>query len=230
MTYRMRKHIWPMSLMMSLAIIGALAAFVVLAANPGGIQAHGSDDHAAQCAAMDEAAQERHDDRARALGDDELCNESDDNGDPMAGDPMDAEHASAPGNFDIEALDNGGRLTWEAPDMVADNAAVVGYMIDRMVYLQDSNNPIWQNTGDAMFMVENVTAYRELGLSYGTTYTYMVRAIVEYSDGTKGYGDWSAAETIITANAGGRLMALLDPPSAATIKASEGIVGKCADR
>ena len=68
-----------------------------------------------------------------------------------------------PGNFDIEALDNGGRLTWEAPDMVADNAAVVGYMIDRMVYLQDSNNPIWQNSGDAMFMVENVTAYRELG-------------------------------------------------------------------
>ena len=172
------------------------------------------------------AAQERHDDRAGALGDDELCNEGDDNGDPVA---ADAEHASAPGNFDIEALDNGGRLTWEAPDMVADNAAVVGYMIDRMVYLQDSNNPIWQNTGDAMFMVENVTAYRELGLSYGTTYTYMVRAIVEYSDGTKGYGDWSEAETIITANAGGRLMALLDPPSAATIKAG-GIVGNCADK
>ena len=57
----------------------------------------------------------------------------------------------------------------------------------------------------------------------------MVRAIVEYSDGTKGYGDWSAAETIITANAGGRLMALLDPPSAATIKAG-GIVGECADK
>ena len=220
-----------MSLMMSLAIIGALAAFVVLAANPGGIQAHGGDDHAAACAAMDEdgAGTAR---RPR----------------PCLGDRMSfvtkamttailwlailwlREHASAPGNFDIEALDNGGRLTWEAPDMVADNAAVVGYMIDRMVYLQDSNNPIWQNTGDAMFMVENVTAYRELGLSYGTTYTYMVQAIVEYSDGTKGYGDWSAAETIITANAGGRLMALLDPPSAATIKASEGIVGKCADQ
>ena len=146
----------------------------------------------------------------------------------MAGDTMAAEHASAPGDFDIEALDNGGRLTWEAPDMVADNAAVVGYMIDRKVYLQDRDNPIWQNTGDAMFMVENVTAYRELGLSYGTTYTYMVQAIVEYSDGTKGYGDWSAAETIITANAGGRLMALLDPPSAATIKAG-GIVGECAE-
>ena len=171
----------------------------------------------------DDDARDRHDDRAGALGDDELCNEGDDNGDLVA---ADAEHASAPGNFDIEALDNGGRLTWEAPDMVADNAAVVGYMIDRMVYLQDSNNPIWQNTGDAMFMVENVTAYRELGLSYGTTYTYMVRAIVEYSDGTKGYGDWSAAETIITANAGGRLMALLDPPSAATIKAG-GIIASC---
>ena len=36
MTYKIRKHIWPMSLVMSLAIIGALAAIVVLAANPGG--------------------------------------------------------------------------------------------------------------------------------------------------------------------------------------------------
>ena len=162
----MRKHIWPMSLVMSLAIIGALAAFVVLAATPVATQAHsGGDDHAAACDTISEEDRADHDALAGLVTGAELCNEGDDNGDPMAGDPMaaDAEHASAPGNFDIEALDNGGRLTWEAPDMVADNAAVVGYMIDRMVYLQDSNNPIWQNTGDAMFMVENVTAYRELG-------------------------------------------------------------------
>ena len=41
MRNKTRKHIWPMSLVMSIAIIGALAAFLVLAANPGPTNAHG---------------------------------------------------------------------------------------------------------------------------------------------------------------------------------------------
>ena len=41
MSNKTRKHIWPVSLVMSIAIIGALAAFLVLASNPGGTQAHG---------------------------------------------------------------------------------------------------------------------------------------------------------------------------------------------
>ena len=60
MTIRMRKHIWPMSLVMSLAIIGALAAFVVLAATPVATQAHsGGDDHAAACDTMSEEGPRR---------------------------------------------------------------------------------------------------------------------------------------------------------------------------
>ena len=41
MRNKTRKHIWPMSLVMSIAIIGTLAAFLVLAANPGPTNAHG---------------------------------------------------------------------------------------------------------------------------------------------------------------------------------------------
>ena len=43
MNSRTRKHIWPMSLGMSIAIIGALAAFLVLTSNPGVTGAHGGD-------------------------------------------------------------------------------------------------------------------------------------------------------------------------------------------
>ena len=49
MSNKTRKHIWPMSLVMSIAIIGALAVFLVLAANPGATNAHGEfvdgEDH-----------------------------------------------------------------------------------------------------------------------------------------------------------------------------------------
>ena len=49
MINKTRKHIWPVSLVMSIAIIGALAAFLVLASNPGDAQAHGEyvegEDH-----------------------------------------------------------------------------------------------------------------------------------------------------------------------------------------
>ena len=45
MSNKTRKHIWPVSLVMSIAIIGALAAFLVLATNPGDTQAHGAGDH-----------------------------------------------------------------------------------------------------------------------------------------------------------------------------------------
>ena len=46
MSNKTRKHIWPVSLVMSIAIIGALAAFLVLAAAPGSSSAHGPDDPA----------------------------------------------------------------------------------------------------------------------------------------------------------------------------------------
>lgn len=44
MSNKTRKRIWPVSLVMSIAIVGALAAFLVLAANPGASQAHPGDE------------------------------------------------------------------------------------------------------------------------------------------------------------------------------------------
>ena len=64
MTNKTRKHLWPVSLVMSIGIIGALAAFLVLASNPGDTQAHGAGDHPNQgwpaCADMTDAQQAIH--------------------------------------------------------------------------------------------------------------------------------------------------------------------------
>ena len=46
MSIKTRKHMRALSLVMSIAIVGALAAFLVLAANPRDTQAHrGGADH-----------------------------------------------------------------------------------------------------------------------------------------------------------------------------------------
>lgn len=129
----------------------------------------------------------------------------------------------APREFQISALDNGARLSWEDPNDYH-NSEVLGYQIERVAYLQDGSNPILQNTGDAMIYVgvdDAVTQETwDLGLSYGTTYTYRVRAHMRITnpDGSTvtGYGLWSERETVITADSGGRLEPLLAPPSAPT--------------
>ena len=53
MTIKTRKHMWPATLVVSLAIVGALAAFLVLATNPGSSSAHGGTPH--DCSAMSDA-------------------------------------------------------------------------------------------------------------------------------------------------------------------------------
>ena len=64
MTNKTRKHLWPVSLVMSIGIIGALAAFLVLGSNPGDTQAHGAGDHPNQswpaCADMTDAQRAIH--------------------------------------------------------------------------------------------------------------------------------------------------------------------------
>ena len=64
MSNKTRKHLWPVRLVMSIGIIGALAAFLVLASNPGDTQAHGADDHPNQgwpaCADMTDAQRAIH--------------------------------------------------------------------------------------------------------------------------------------------------------------------------
>ena len=53
MTIKTRKHMWPATLVVSLAIVGALAAFLVLAVTPGSSSAHGGTPH--DCSAMSDA-------------------------------------------------------------------------------------------------------------------------------------------------------------------------------
>ena len=59
MSKKTRKHIWPVSLVMSIAIVGALAAFIVLATNPGSSSAHGGTPH--DCSDLSSANQGLHD-------------------------------------------------------------------------------------------------------------------------------------------------------------------------
>ena len=61
MINRTRKHIWPGVLVMSIAMVGLLAAFVVLANNPGGAAAHDAADHATDCAGMSDRERAVHD-------------------------------------------------------------------------------------------------------------------------------------------------------------------------
>ena len=59
MIKKTRKHIWPVALVMSIAIVGALATFIVLATNPGSSSAHGGTPH--DCSDLGSANQGLHD-------------------------------------------------------------------------------------------------------------------------------------------------------------------------
>ena len=72
MSNKTRKHIWPVSLAMSIAIVGALAAFLVLAAAPGETDAHGGTPH--DCSGLNATQQGLHD--AFANPGDDLCSDS----------------------------------------------------------------------------------------------------------------------------------------------------------
>ena len=285
MTIKTRKHIWSATLVMSIAIVGALAAFLVLATNPGSSSAHGGTPH--DCSTMSAAAQGLHD--AFAGPNDPKCidpGNGNGNGVDNGGMTGDAMHATKPQNYWLQGLDNGARLDWDAPYMVAKNAMVSGYQIERDAWNAMANHPI--NTyGDTTIMVgAHETDHSDLGLAYETVYQYRVRAEVQYNvagwwnmlncvemndavsptanepavgadtDGTTYckmyddlsaaamvvvqrayaaldpmeytyYGEWSMMRAIETADSGGRLMALLDPPSAVR---SIGADPACEDR
>ena len=191
------------------------------------------------------------------------------NGDGMGDGFM---HATMPMYFWLEGLDNGARLNWEAPGMVAEHAMVVGYQIDRDAWNAMASHPINMYGGATIMVYAHETSHSDLGLAYETVYTYMVRAKVHYNvegwwnmldcvemndavtptgdepavgantDGTTYckmyddlsaeamvvvqrayaaldpmaytyYGEWSMKRTTETADSGGRLAALLDPPT-----------------
>ena len=275
MSKKTRKHIWPVSLVMSIAIVGALAAFIVLAVGSGITEAHApaEETHAQACAAMSAASQGLHDAFADAdaakCADDMDSDDGNGNGNGMMGAAM---HATMPTYFWLEGLDNGARLNWEAPGMVAEHAMVVGYQIDRDAWNELDTHPINMYGGAMIMVYAHETSHSDLGLAYETVYTYMVRAKVHYNvegwwnmldcvemndavsptgdepavgadtDGTTYckmyddlsaeamvvvqrayaaldpmaytyYGEWSIKRTTETADSGGRLAALLDPPT-----------------
>jgi hypothetical protein len=186
---------------MALAIVGLLAAFVAVGVSPGVTEAQDTDPPAPTFPTPDPT-----DDPTEPTTPTDTPTET-----PT---PEANIHATMPTDFDLDALDNGVRLNWGSPMTVADDGRVVGYQIDRDAYDEDRDNPI-NDHGDTQIKVDvDETPYRDLGLAYETTYTYKVRAIVEYTDDTMGYGAWSRERSITTAESGGRLEALLDRPSA----------------
>ena len=127
--------------------------------------------------------------------------------------------AEEPMDFSVVALDNGGRLTWEKPGG-SHAGEIVGYQISREVYHENAQirRLLQQNGGDAEFDAIGLEQMHwDLGLSYGATYTYWVRAKMEVpvTDGETivGYGLWSKPRTIIVADSGGRLDPIPVKPS-----------------
>ena len=76
MTNKTRKRAWSVSLVVSIGIIGVLAAFFVLVANPATSQAHdpsGGDTHGQICDGMTEDQKADHDAAARDIEGAPLC-------------------------------------------------------------------------------------------------------------------------------------------------------------
>ena len=262
MRNKARKHIWPVSLAMSLALVGVLAVVALALAGSNTAQAQGPCD--LNTMTFEEFVQ------CVAAEGDEAQPNGNGNGNGMDDEFM---HATMPMDFWLEALDNGARLSWEMPNTVAPNASIVRYQIDRDAWHSMASHPI-NDYGDAT--IDDVYAYMtersDLGLAYETVYTYRMRAVVEYNvEGwwnmlgcvqmndavsptgdepavgadTAGtaycrmyddlsaeampavqrayaaldpkmytyYGAWSEKRSLETADSGGRLEALLDPPS-----------------
>ena len=191
MSNKTRKHIWPASAVMAIAVIGVLAAFIVLAANPGEAQAHGAGDHPNQnwpaCAEMTDAQRAIHNAIHANLGAHgtmdpcpDLTPEPTPEPTPMAGTVSpDAMYASKPYAFWLEALDNGARLDWEKPMQVMTGGTVVGYRIHRDAWNSIADHPINVYGDSTDDQIGSRTDRSDLGLAYETVYTYRASAIVD---------------------------------------------------
>ena len=95
MSNKTRKRIWPASLVVALAIVGALAALVVLSASPGSTSAHTPDgDHDQACMDMTPMEVDQHDE------DELLINAAD----PMLCDEANAGDGAEPVEMDLPAV------------------------------------------------------------------------------------------------------------------------------
>ena len=101
MTDKTRKRIWQGSLVMSVAIVGVLAAFIVLANNPGSTAAHGGsvtnhcDDRATEGTSFQQSGRDQHDKDAAASANPHTCADGSGNPDDTDMD-MDAMKSASP--------------------------------------------------------------------------------------------------------------------------------------
>ena len=317
MSNKTRKRLWPVSLVMALAIVGIAAAFLMVASSPSSAQAHDGASGAAHCEGLNDFLQDLHD---VAAGGDHTCDDPptatptpeptptatptpEPTSPPVApgtatelavqltygagstvtvswaavtgateylvqyrqctadacegpltsmritdgstshtitsldtsaahqvfvtasgadaavlsqSDPDMVCPAAPPMKFKVEALDNAARLSWKDPVDPFHMIDVKGFQIERVTYLSDPNNPILVNNRMATIDLGKVNQHWDLGLSYGVTYTYRVRAEVEITDSAgnrmMGYSLWSEPETVIVADSGGRLTPLEEAP------------------
>ena len=206
MTNKTRKHIWPGTLVMAIAVVGILAAFLVLANNPSVIMAQDAGD---PCAEMTEA------ERATFILDGGTCGAPDNgNGDTMVG----ANAPSAPMKVRSEVLDNMILVRWNKPENIGPEGAEISrYVITRTAYTTDANSPINESGGKTMMVGSTVREYRDQGLGYNTTYSHTVKAVNMYTINDvmgSSMGPDSAPVTTTTATSGGLLLPELAPPSA----------------
>ena len=61
MSNKTRKRLWPASLVMAVAIIGVVAAFLMVASSPSNTQAHDGETGAAHCEGLNDFLQDLHD-------------------------------------------------------------------------------------------------------------------------------------------------------------------------
>ena len=224
MSSKTRKHLWPVSLVMSVAIIGVLAAFVVLATVPRGASAHGPAPHA--CEDMTPAQIAIHNAVDTELtGGTGPCLVPGTTPTPTPGTPTGAAmHASMPVMFGLEGLDNGARLNWRQPKLRAPGAEVIGYRIDRDAWTADPDHPINKyNTGDKTIDLLNLPSvlaadHSDRGLAYETVYIYKVQAIVEY-DVKRWWNNLTLAMKNTVVTGGGMYDSLNDTAKAAVYQA-----------
>ena len=57
MTNKTRKHIWPVSLMMAIAVVGVLAVFAAMAVAPNGASAHEGATGSTHCDGLNDLQQ-----------------------------------------------------------------------------------------------------------------------------------------------------------------------------
>ena len=221
MINKTRKYAWPASAMMAIALVAALAAFIVLSGSSGVALAHEPDTNVDNhCAGQSTIAHDVVSDIQglyNADGTPHNCASPGTEPTPEPTPEPPTVELTAPTMVSVAALDNTMTVRWSPPQGYDEDATIIGYEITQTLYVQDANNPI-ANTPALMKMAEaDATEVKFRGLSYSTYYSHTVQAIFTYTDADGNLmtkkGPVSATVTKRTADSGGILYPAETPPS-----------------